>query len=843
LVEEGETDEPPVLILNHDVERPGDYSKLEIRWKARPENLEKGAAEYRVAVVTDMDEELASREVRHSAKREEKCMFSNDDFSTLSEDALIPAKVVVSVIGSDSVEPQLSDEFVIRFGQPPKSPQGGVGKKVRTISEGLIELESREMVSALASSTGTLQVDSKGFVLWRTPQHGKSFSVFRPLLIQEVEKQWTEQAAALGRWRVKVRASGARAGEVEFVAFVRFEFSAGNLESLWDRVATASRRMAEPFATGGGGVGQVYDEKSKLFDTVVKEYLLAWTALLEEGDPPLALTNTVEVQSLSGRTIGLIVLPSHPLRVAWHVAYDNLILHAAFDQNTRPKDIMRISREFSVPDGAMFPAFLPGLDTESSFVFADTLGFHAVGMVPDCDKEPKAAVAILARALGESETADTVPTVGKQSATVLGNEIVKYLECHNSSKLLQIHALRPGDGLTVARSLGRVHERYRRTSDEEDLDEDTQRTAPAFELELYPSLEQRGVAGRFIAEAREKRRSGAGVLSPDDYWMLESLSLPGGVNLPRLRWARKSEQDPSTAAHLAVAFDTFESRVMPESKEQAPRSRPLYAFGLLSFFERHYSNSPSPLWQSAILSSNEGEKHPSDRTHTERLVRLQNLIQRSVARSIGAEGELPILKTEISREKEDNLQKLHGLCDWVITLDRNSGIEYFDSPRDNKDIYDAYVIDCVPEREDLGCLQLITSTSNLEEVRNLLDGALDQMGLSRSRRNAEFLMEHLKALSGRLAIRLTGQKAPTSELIALAFCHANCRYHSQRSECWISLESGFIIPVDDVRDLLPPLVAEEINENEKESRPDLIYLTCPLYGSSSCSCGLQAEVP
>jgi hypothetical protein len=99
-------------------------------------------------------------------------------------------------------------------------------------------------------------------------------------------------------------------------------------------------------------------------------------------------------------------------------------------------------------------------------------------------------------------------------------------------------------------------------------------------------------------------------------------------------------------------------------------------------------------------------------------------------------------------------------------------VEYFDSPRDNKDIYDAYVIDCVPERQDLGCLQLITSTSNLEEVRNLLDDALDQMGLSRSRRNAEFLMEHLKGLSGRLAIRLTGQKAPTAELIALAVSHA-----------------------------------------------------------------------
>jgi DNA phosphorothioation-dependent restriction protein DptH len=183
------------------------------------------------------------------------------------------------------------------------------------------------------------------------------------------------------------------------------------------------------------------------------------------------------------------------------------------------------------------------------------------------------------------------------------------------------------------------------------------------------------------------------------------------------------------------------------------------------------------------------------------------------------------LRTVISPEKAQSLCDLHRLCDWVITLDRNAGVEYFDSPKDNRDVYDAYVIDCVPERQDLGCLQLITSTSNLEEVRNLLDGALDQMGLSRSRRNAEFLMEHLKALSGRLAIRLTGEKAPTSELIALALTHANCGRHSQGSGCWMALDAGFIIPVDDVRDLLPHLKEQEVDRDEGHSRPDLIYVS------------------
>ena len=211
LVEEGDSDEPPVLILKPDAEKTGDYSKLEVKWKARPDNLEKGAVEYRVVIVTDMEEELASREVSHSGKKEEKCRFSNDDFSMLSEDALISAKVVVSVIGNDSVEPQESEEFVIRFGKPPEREQGGVGKKVRTFSEGLIELDDREMVSALASSTATLPVDSKGFVLLRTPQRGKSFRVFRPPLIHEVERQWTEQGGshrALARQGARFRRAG-----------------------------------------------------------------------------------------------------------------------------------------------------------------------------------------------------------------------------------------------------------------------------------------------------------------------------------------------------------------------------------------------------------------------------------------------------------------------------------------------------------------------------------------------------------------------------------------------------------------------------------------------------------
>ena len=808
-------DDTPELVLSSD--EGAESSTLEVRWKSEPKGLQQHAVDYLVVVQTSgLDEPLAEAMVRHSARKGgEKCRFSREDFS-LDDEARLSAEVLVSVLGDDTIEPKKTDEFIIRFGQPRQSETGGVGLRVRTFSEGLTELGTRDAVTEITAAPPV--TEGRDYVTLRAPADNgrhKSYRVLRPSLLAVVEQDWGARDGSIGRWVQKVRGSGERVGSAEFIPLQ------GNGGADWDRAEKASRRMATRFADTLGGVAQVYDERSKTYDHV-KYYLRAWLAVLENGTPELGLANTVLVQSQSGSTIGLIVLPAHPLRMAWQAAYDNLVLHAVFEEHAKPSDIRK---ELRALDGAMFPPFLPN-PGGGAFVFADTLGFHAVGMVPDDDPEPKAALAMLARALGGSGVADTAPTVGGQSATVAGDEIVKYLECHDTARLLLVHALRAGDGMTVARALGAVHRHYHVEAYGADDEVQIPPTDPVFALELYPSQQQRGVTGRFIADAREKRRSGAGVLAETDRWMLESVSLPGGVNQPRLRWARREGTEPETAAHVAVAFDTFDSRVCASSVVSAT-ARPFHAFGLLSFYERHYQSQPQPRWTSVALLAEQGERHPSSRSHSQTLTRLQRALQQATTRHLRGAG-LPALRTEIAADKEESLSNLHRLSDWVITLDRNAAIEYFDSPRAHPAIYDAYVIDCAPERDDLGCLQMITSTANFDAFRTLLDHALDQMGLSRSRRNAEFLMDHLKALSGRLAIRLTGQRPATAELVALAVANANCRAQTVAApdDCWVSLAHGFIIPVDDVRDLLPPLEDTEAADDEgRRSRPDLVYVT------------------
>lgn len=823
--------EMPIWIVDPEA-KAGKYSKLEVRWKARPDHLGKRAVEYRVVVSTSIgNDELASWEGPHSAKAKERCVFTVDDLPELSETSAIPARVVLSVVGSDSIHAE-SEEFELVYGEAPDDAATAAGKRFRAFSDALVDLRSRDEVTRMASFASTQPKNAKGdWLVWHAPSVRRNFRVYRPPLIREAEQAWNLANNEIGRWRVKVRMSGERVGMPEFVPLERPE---GVAPVVWNRAQKASRKIAER-SGDFGAVGEVYDERDQASKNIVAEYLRAWIALLGIGEPSLALANTIEVQSQSGDVIGIVVCPGHPLRMAWHAAYDNLVLHAKFEEDRKPADVRK---EMKVLDGAAFPAFLPGLEPGRSFVFADTLGFHAVGMVRDDDPEPKGTLAILHRALTTRDAAGggARPTVGSRSAEVLAGELAKYLSSHEAVGVMHVHGLRAGDGRTVVQALGRAAEEARKRQRSARVPPDVssrevfglgERHADelVFVLELHPSQlqQRRGIAGRFISEALEKRRRGAGTIAETDRWMLGSANRPGGVRLPNLRWARKESPRPESAAHVALAFDTFASRV--SATEKRSEKRPVYAFGLMSFLERRYQRRPHPKWEGVVPEWSSGEGHPAGRAYTARLRDLQRLLNVLVARNIGSKNHnVPLLLTEVSPEAAEDLDRLHTLCDWVMTLDRNAGIEYFDSPRADPETYDKFVIDCVPEREDLGCLQLITSTSNLDEVRSLLDIALGQMGLSNSPRNAEFLMEHLKALSGRLAIRLTGGSSPASELVALSICHANCRAAVCDEEVWVSLKNGFLVPVDDVRELLPPVATVESNR-VRGTRPDLIHVT------------------
>ena len=811
---EGET---PKFVIDRATIDQRRSPQLEVRWTTKPTDLSKGAVEYQAAVMSG-DETLAVRTVVHKPKGPQKVTFSFEDFDELDENARFEAFVHISATGLSDIQSQDTEQFILEFGHYEGVSSSSSGSVVRCFVEGAIEFATREEFNSAVKALH-LQVteDKKGYLAWRYGS-GRSFRVLRPSLIKEVEHNWTSEGGGIGRWSVRVRADGSRSEPVVFQAIEQ-----GNCpDSVWERLQTASRKLCDEAAKGPGLLAWVQASRWPIVD----EYLRAWTDAIDQGPSALCLAHTVEVRSLAGQTLGLIVLPSHPLRLAWHAAYDQLAVHARFEQGMPTGAVKDLLRAL---DSAHFPFILPGLESSQGFVFGDTLGFHAVAMVVDRDREPKAAISLMAACLADGRP-EAVPSVGRQSAQVLAREIGHYLDCHGHGRresgsdldLLHVYAYNPGDGMTVSRALGEALQT--RPAHFEEGDEDDERDL-CFVLDLFPFDEQSIIAGRFLLDIARRRRAGAGTIDPADRWMLETVQRPGEIPVPRLRWARRDRNTSVAPAHIALAFDTFMAQLEAVAPEALPSEpRPLHGYGLINQLERQVTFGDNPTWRVFLPMKTEGEKHPESRVATERISRLHEAIAHATALQLGGTSlSWPVITTRLPRESQEWIHALHRTCDWVVTADRNACIEYFDSPNDARTIYDAYVIDCVPERSDLGCLQLVTSTCNIEEVRNLLDEMLGEMGLSSSARNCEYLLWHLKGLSGRLAIRLANPATKTGELIALALVHAHCVELPSNDQVWLSLQEGFFIPLDEIADILPL----RSKETEEHQRADLIFVSAP----------------
>ena len=191
-------------------------------------------------------------------------------------------------------------------------------------------------------------------------------------------------------------------------------------------------------------------------------------------------------------------------------------------------------------DGSYVPAYLPGLKDGSSFVFGDMIGFYTAAMICDDEPEPQATIAQMARCLSAAAY-DVAPSVGLTTASAIAREVNKYIDLHPQYGMLRLHALRPGDGLTIARALGLTLS----GESTEDVSLEQGLNRPSYLLNLFPSPESANsrVVGRFLSETAERRRAGAGAVALEDRWMLETFET-NGMTVPRLKWANVDQSNP-----------------------------------------------------------------------------------------------------------------------------------------------------------------------------------------------------------------------------------------------------------------------------------------------------------
>ena len=826
LTEEGAADNEDASLPQF---RVNDECALTIKWKVLPDDLPPGAATFEARMLAG-DEVIATEEVVHRGNAELKAIFTADHFEDLDKGTRQEVRVEISSPGNGDVAPQTSEDFLLCFGDSTERDTVSNGEIFRCVADGIIQVGTREEVKTFLDQRqqGKQGMPDRGSkdssakpqnLVFRLTDSSRGFRVERPGMLRQIEDAWTKKTETpVGRWRVCCRPDGSPAGNPEFLPLTQDDCPVAE----WTKLNEATRRFRDDCMKSGGVLSRFYltDHSSARTTT---EYLNAWLAALAVGSPALALANTLEVVTLSGNTVGLVVLPLHAQRVAWQCAYDTLALHLKIEEKVPVQRLRRSTLTWL--DGANVPFALPGIVAKQSFLFADTAGFAGALMVAADDVEPKAAAALLATCYTGDSTR-LAPALSIGAGDAIAREVSHYLDTHQQCTLLQVHALRPGDGATVVRALGKALQ-LPVNDQEEGSDGEGGLRPVAVRLDLHPTDRQSDVAGRHLTKLNERRRKGSAAPAKEDSWCLESLPLGGNRSIPRLRWARRDSSGPQTAAHLALAFDVYQSTL--GTRAETPKL-PLLAYGLVPHLVREFRfENGQPQWRLWVPREHEGLKL-EPRFDTERLINLQAAVLKQTAAHLGDSTGWPELLTAPTDGNVEMLAKLHQLCDWVITMDRNAGIEFYDSPLDAESTFDAYVIDAVPERDDLGCQQLITSTMHFDEVRSILNNTLTSMGLSASARNCAALLTDLKGLSGRLAMRLAasvGSDATGHELVGLALVRAKCLAASPGDKCWLDMKRGFFVPLDDVRDLVP---LAEHGDDETEipnTRADLLYIGIP----------------
>lgn len=820
--------------------RINEECKLTVKWKISPETLPSGAVTYEIQMLVG-EEIVTSETVVHRGKAELKVVFDKEHFEEVEEGTRQEVKIRISTPGVEGVIPQETEDFLLCHGDGEASERTSSGEVFRCVADGMVHADSRDSVE------GFLEERQKGkqgmpdkqakpklgtattsqMLSFRPAGNKRGFRVERPGLLREIEEDWArKEPNCVGRWKIRCRPDGNRAGDLEFVPCVGLD------EPEAAKLQDATRKFREDCLKSGGVMSRLHLH-NHFSATPAQNYLNAWIAALEKGPPALALAFTLEVTTMSGKTLGLVVLPHHPLRMAWQCGYDSLVLHLAIEERVHAQ---RIKKSLAWLDGANVPFLLPGFGEGWSFVFADTLGFAGILMVPESDPEPKATAALMTACYAGNATRLS-PSLALGAGDAIAREISHYLDTHPHCSVLNLLALKPGDGSTVVKAIGKA---LVATADETSATETEHKYMPvAVRLDIHPSEEQLPVAGRYLARLTERRRKRAAAPSDEDAWCLESIQLPGNRSVPRLRWARRLSGSLNEPAHLSIAFDIHQSGI--QASESMDGKLPILAYGLVPHLVRKFRfENGQPKWRLSLPVDHDGLKLP-DSVITNRLLSIQQLILRKTAANAGFPGGWPELRTSPLVTDVELLAKLHDLSDWVITMDRNAGIEFYDSPRELESIFDAYVIDAVPERDDLGCHQVITSTKKFEEVQGLLHHTLAALGLSGSARNCEVLLGHLKGLSGRLAMRLAAgarDADPTTisaELVALALVRAKCFAAQADDKNWNSLAQGFFVPLDDVRDLVPEKDESLDEETPEESRrrADILYVGIPKRGRLS----------
>lgn len=802
----------PNLVATTDARSP-----IHLKWTTypkKPENL----GHYLILVLKDSaDDESGEELTRRTVKANRQTLKLSLKDVELEEGEICAAKVVIHAKDTAGVilDTDESESFYIEG----RLFIDDIVKKVDKIRN-----RAEAVFQSAYRTRKTVELDSEG---WE--EEGRRFriklknrKVYRLVMnptLYAIEHRNITDPMTLGAWTADLRSRGVL--EVQDLSPV--EITAPGTRTL-QTFADARRNLFNRFlGKDEAGVIEVFDLRE--FKAEILEYVEAYRAMFDELLTRLAdattdgqVNNVLNATHSLSRidtihlTIGsageeeevLLLAPTHPLRMLWVLQYQELLFTWAeqlvgVSEEEAARLVNNESAEritsLNIPSALAF-------GQGDAYINSDNLDLYWSILPKGTTKDIRKVVSLLFRLLGEKSGGEITSITPLQ----LADKVWRYLKHHPYVSTLRVNVINPGDGQLVLNTIREIQ----KSGQFDDL---------SYDIAFFGDLRYE-LMGSAFDEMTEETILGEGNRADVD----EDLLRPNRNPLfPKLTFSKTRVKESEWSdiklreAHITMLVDRFSTKVL-----MRPPGNSLGSFCLHNLIAEYRADfdikGESATWSRKVIPNQNREIREEDVCASD-IFRADEALLRADACFFdwgNSYDKVPAIQLELSDIDRLIISKIHETSDWVLTIDRNFGIEYFDNPRSAPGVsVRSYLIDYTPEFLEGVGHRLIVSTFWLSEIEGLIQDGLRKMGIPGTGFHAAQILDVLKSISGKLALKLINNPNDAREIIGLALT----RLLLERDD---ALKDAVLIPIDSHIDLFAEHKRQLQDVDIRIHRSDLI---------------------
>lgn len=460
---------------------------------------------------------------------------------------------------------------------------------------------------------------------------------------------------------------------------------------------------------------------------------------------------------------GILLAPTHPLRLLWHLRHTTECADAvgAWDHGTHQVPSWRQFIE-QIRD-ELLPLNLPmALFDRRGRAYTEALPVTPFwGMyLPDRDQEGRHVDVTAARdralaSMGVRARSVVVTTVSPDD---IATQLHEFVLQHPYVDQLRLNVFNPGNGELVAGVLRRV----------EALRRDIRSPSLRYAIHLFAPLSQLDTVGEAVESLLDPERH---VGEDDEFTLYSANHLHPKLLVARNDVADFISEHTRFPAHLSLLVEQFAAHARVGPLDQYRRGS--FVGGLVQEPETVPLESTETQARQIIgWSKGVRPATPAGADTTEILIAdalsATHRVQAAVALGQPADSQVgPVLALQLDAESQGLLRQVHEVSDRVITIDRHLGIDFFDSPSAGEEA--GYLLDFAPEFLQEERQRIVLTTRNTQEIAGVLTPMLEAYGIHLRPGDEVMVLDGLRSLSGRLALRLEGPTTRAKEVVGLLF--------------------------------------------------------------------------